>query len=82
MIFHMERGESKKLAKADFYYGALSSQLTNNNFAPAIIEPGDSRCIYSIENDFKIYEKYGKGQLDHPPHQHHINQKIKNRRTF
>lgn len=49
------------LAKADFYYGALLSQLVNSGFAPAIIEKGESRRIYSIANDyddFNVYAKY------------------------
>lgn len=49
------------LAKADFYYGALLSQLVNSGFAPAIIERGDTRRIYSFSNDFsdfKVYAKY------------------------
>ncbi|MED0701537.1 MULTISPECIES: hypothetical protein [Aeribacillus] len=49
------------LAKADFYYGALLSQLVNSGFAPTIIERGDTRRIYSLSNDFsdfKVYAKY------------------------
>jgi hypothetical protein len=47
--------------KADFYYGAMLSGLVNNGIAPAIIEPGDSRRIYSLTTDkgnFRIYAKY------------------------
>lgn len=49
------------LAKADFYYGALLSQLVNSGFAPAIIDQGEARRVYEIANntaDFKVYAKY------------------------
>ena len=49
------------LAKADFYYGALLSQLVNSGFAPAIIDQGEARRVYEITNntaDFKVYAKY------------------------
>ncbi|ADD03134.1 conserved hypothetical protein [Thermoanaerobacter italicus Ab9] len=49
------------LRKADFYYGAMLSCLINNGLAPMIIEPGDSRRIYSLttnNDDYKIYAKY------------------------
>ena len=48
------------LRKADFYYGAMLSCLINNGLAPMIIEPGDSRRIYSLttnNDDYKIYAK-------------------------
>lgn len=49
------------LRKADFYYGAMLSCHINNGLAPMIIEPGDSRRIYSLttnNDDYKIYAKY------------------------
>ncbi len=49
------------VCKADFYYGSLLSVLINNGIAPAIVEPGDSRRIYSITTDngeYQIYTKY------------------------
>lgn len=48
------------LAKADFYYGALLSQLVNSGFAPAIIEKGESRRIYKLANDYSDYTLYCK----------------------
>ena len=48
------------LAKADFYYGALLSRLVGTGFAPAIIEEGDKRRIYSLANDFGDYTVYAK----------------------
>ena len=47
--------------KADFYYGAMLSGLVNNGIAPAIIEPGDSRRIYSLttnSGNYRIYAKF------------------------
>lgn len=49
------------LVKADFYFGALLSQLVNSGFAPAIIDQGEARRVYEIVNDvadFKVYAKY------------------------
>lgn len=49
------------LVKADFYFGALLSQMVNSGFAPAIIEEGEKRRVYSLSNnygDYKIYAKY------------------------
>lgn len=48
------------LAKADFYFGALLSRLVNSGFAPAIIEEGEKRRIYSLANDFGDYTVYAK----------------------
>lgn len=49
------------LAKADFFFGALLSRLVKTGFAPAIIEGGTNRRIYSLFNDhgeYNIYAKY------------------------
>lgn len=49
------------LAKADYYFGAMLSQLINSGFAPAIFDESESRRIYSLKNDlgtFQIYAKY------------------------
>lgn len=49
------------LVKADFYYGALLSQLVNSGFAPAIFEKGNTRRIYELVNEhvyMKVYAKY------------------------
>jgi len=49
------------LTKSDFYFGALLSRLVKTGFAPAIIEHGEKRRIYSLSNDlgeYKIYTKY------------------------
>jgi hypothetical protein len=54
------------LRKADFYYGAMLSCMINNGLAPAIIEPGDSRRIYSLttnNGDYQIYAKYVSAPL-------------------
>ncbi|WP_217587479.1 hypothetical protein [Lentibacillus saliphilus] len=48
------------LAKADFYFGALLSRLVKSGFAPAIIEEGEKRRIYSLANDFGDYTVYAK----------------------
>lgn len=49
------------LTKSDFYFGALISRLMKTGSAPAIVENGDKRRIYSIENNygnFQVYTKY------------------------
>ncbi|EPZ47369.1 hypothetical protein [Alicyclobacillus acidoterrestris] len=49
------------LRRADFYYGSMLSYLINRGLAPAIIEPGEDRRIYSLSTnhgDFQIYAKY------------------------
>lgn len=50
-----------KIRKADFYYGSLLSVFINDGIAPAIVEPGESRRIYSItidQGEYGIYTKY------------------------
>jgi len=50
-----------KIRKADFYYGSLLSVFINNGIAPAIVEPGENRRIYSVTTDqgeYEIYTKY------------------------
>jgi len=50
-----------KLSKADFYYGALLSNLINSGFLPAIFERGENRRIYTFSNDsgdYMIFAKY------------------------
>lgn len=49
-----------KIRKADFYYGSLLSFFINNGIAPAIVEPGESRRIYSVTTDQEEYEIYTK----------------------
>ncbi|QRG65971.1 hypothetical protein [Brevibacillus choshinensis] len=52
--------------KADFYFGSMLSGLINNGLAPAIIEPGESRRIYSVstdKGDYQIYSKYVSAPL-------------------
>ncbi|MGG0936980.1 hypothetical protein ABHN11_12830 [Brevibacillus centrosporus] len=52
--------------KADFYFGSMLSGLINNGLAPAIIEPGESRRIYSIatdKGDYLVYAKYVSAPL-------------------
>lgn len=59
------------LNKADFYYGALLSELINSGFAPAIFEKGDIRRIYSLSNDhgdFVIYAKYASNTSSQNSH--------------
>jgi len=49
------------IRKADFYYGSLLSVFINNGMAPAIVEPGENRRIYSVTTDqgeYEIYTKY------------------------
>ncbi len=49
------------IRKADFYYGSLLSVFINNGMAPAIVEPGENRRIYSVttdEGEYEIYTKY------------------------
>lgn len=49
------------IRKSDFYYGSLLSVFINNGIAPAIIEAGDERRIYSVTTDrgeYEIYTKY------------------------
>lgn len=49
-----------ELPKADFYFGSLLTRLVNSGFAPAIIEEGEKRRIYSLANDFGDYTVYAK----------------------
>lgn len=48
------------LAKADFYFGSLLSRLVGTGFAPAIIDEGEKRRIYSLANDYGDYTVYAK----------------------
>ncbi|MED1863955.1 hypothetical protein P4V41_10885 [Fictibacillus nanhaiensis] len=48
------------LSKADFYYGALLSELISSGFCPAIFEQGETRRIYSFENDHGDYQIFAK----------------------
>lgn len=48
------------LAKGDFYFGALLSRLVNSGFAPAIIDEGEKRRIYSLANNYGDYTVYAK----------------------
>jgi len=50
-----------KLKEADFYYGAVLSNLLNNHICPALIEGGDDRQIYDFTTDdteFRLFVKY------------------------
>jgi hypothetical protein len=50
-----------KLKEADFYYGAVLSNLLNNHICPALIEGGTDRQIYDFTTDnteFKLFVKY------------------------
>ena len=49
------------LKKGDLYFGAVLSFMINHKIAPAIVEPGEKRRVYSIENDrgrFQLFIKY------------------------
>ena len=52
---------SYSICKADFYYGAFLSVITNNGIRPVIVEVGNKRNIYDIstnKDDYRVYTKY------------------------
>ncbi|OWR33163.1 hypothetical protein CDO73_01270 [Saccharibacillus sp. O23] len=49
------------LRKADFFYGALLSDLTSKKITPVILSSTDVRRIYLLDSDkgtFKVFTKY------------------------
>jgi hypothetical protein len=55
-----------KLKEADFYYGAVLSNLINNHICPALIEGGSDRQVYDFttdEKDFRLFVKYRSASI-------------------
>lgn len=56
-----------KLKEADFYYGAILSNLINDKVCPMLIENGSGRRIYDCTTDngeFRIIAKYRSSPID------------------